>query len=383
MTSDSLQLSPTPWDLTLAERLALLEPGTVRVAYFSELPDAASFRYRCYNMAQAINNHLVGHSASFFFLSDLHAMDDLADYADILVLSRTRYDGNVHRLIDAFRNKGHKVYSDVDDLVFSPQHAGLVATSLDHPTEGEVIDSWFAFLSRVNETLRLSDEVIVSTPHLADLVAQQFNKPIHTVPNFLNDEQLAVAESLEPRNVDTAEGRLRLGYFSGSNSHKLDFETMAPSLARLLEDNKNVDFVIAGHLDVPEVLQLHTDRIERLAFMNIVELQKAMASVDVNVVPLQHNDFTHSKSELKFFEAAIVGTPTIASAAPVFSAVIEHGVNGLLVTGHDWDSAFAAVVSMTPAHRAAMGGEAKKTAQRLFSPAAMAHTISRAFDARA
>jgi glycosyltransferase involved in cell wall biosynthesis len=113
--------------------------------------------------------------------------------------------------------------------------------------------------------------------------------------------------------------------------------------------------------------------------MNIVELQKAMATVDINVVPLQHNDFTHSKSELKFFEAAIVGTPTIASAAPVFSAVIEHGVNGLLVIDHDWDTAFTAVSSMTTEQRAAMGSKAKKTAQRLFSPAAMAQPIGQAF----
>ena len=379
MTVDLRTLRPTPWDLSLAERLALLKPGTKRIAYFSELPDAASFRYRCYNMAQAINNHVDGYSASFFFLSDLEAMDDLADYADALVLSRTRYDGRVHRLIDSVRARGHTVYSDIDDLVFSPQHAGLVARSLDHPTEGKVIDSWFAFLSRVNETLRLSDEVIVSTPHLAGLVAQQFDKPIHTMSNFLNDEQLAVVGSLGPRKYDLPDGRLRLGYFSGSNSHKLDFETMAPALANLLDRDRSIEFVIAGHLDLPEVLQPHSDRIKRLAFMNILELQKAMADVDVNVVPLQHNDFTHSKSELKFFEAAIVGTPTIASAAPVFEAAIDHGVNGLLVKDHDWDQAFANLSALSAPKRVAMGEAARESALRLFTPDSMSSSLQHTF----
>jgi glycosyltransferase involved in cell wall biosynthesis len=306
-------------------------------------------------------------------------MDDLADFADVLVLSRTRYDGNVHRLIDSFRQAGKKVYSDVDDLIFSPQHAGLVARSLGHPTEGKVIDSWFAFLSRVNETLRLSDEVIVSTPHLAGLVAKEFDKPIHTVSNFLNNEQLAIADGLEERSADTNNPKIRIGYFSGSNSHKLDFDTMAPSLARLLAANANVDFVIAGHLDLPDVLAPHANRIERLPFMNILELQEAMATVDVNVVPLQHNDFTHSKSELKFFEAAIVGTPTIASAAPVFEAVIDHGKNGLLVHDHDWDAALGKIAELSVEDRERMGQRARETAQRMFTPSSMAHSITQVF----
>ena len=240
-------------------------------------------------------------------------------------------------------------------------------------------NSWFAFLSRVNETLRLSDEVLVSTPHLAGLVAQQFVKPIHTMSNFLNDEQLAVAQSLGLRDYEAPDGRLRLGYFSGSNSHKLDFETMAPALARLLDRDASIEFVIAGHLDLPDVLQPHSDRIKRLPFMNFLELQRAMADVDVNVVPLQHNDFTHSKSELKFFEAAIVGTPTIASAAPVFEAVIDHGVNGLLVNDHDWDATFTNLSALSAPERAAMGEAARESAMRLFTPEAMSSSLQHTF----
>lgn len=368
--------NPTPWDLPLAQRLSVLAPGTTRIAYFSELPDAASFRYRCYNMAQAINNHLDGASASYFFLADLEAMDDLYDYADILVLSRVRYDGRVHRLIESFASRGRRVVSDIDDLIFSPRYAGLVATSLNHATEGKVIDSWFAFLSRVGETMRLSDDIIVSTPHLAGLVAQEFDRPIHVVPNFLNDEQLAVAANLPPRE-DRGE-RLRFGYFSGSNSHTLDFLTMAPALARHLEATPTSEFVIAGHLDMPPVLEPFSTRIQRLPFMNILELQAAMATVDVNVVPLQHNDFTHCKSELKFFEAAIVETPTIAAATPVFEAAIDHGTNGFLVNDDDWDSALASAAGLSRAALLGIGQAAALSARSHFTPHATATTIRKA-----
>jgi glycosyltransferase involved in cell wall biosynthesis len=376
MNQSSDLTNPTPWDLPLVQRLHALKPGTLRVAYFSELPDAASFRYRCYNMAQAINEHLTGVSASYFFLADLDAMDDLHDFADVLVLSRVRYDGKVHRLIESFRSAGRRVISDIDDLIFSPQYAGLVATSLNHATEGKVIDSWFAFLSRVGETMRLSDEIIVSTPHLAGLVAQEFTKPIHVIPNFLNNEQLSVAGSLPPRQRRGA--GIRYGYFSGSNSHALDFLTMAPALARHLEKNPTTEFVIAGYLDLPPVLEPFADRIERLAFMNILELQAAMASVDINVVPLQHNDFTHCKSELKFFEAALVETPTIAAATPVFQSAIDHGLNGFLVNDHDWDGALDHVASVSNAELRRVGTAASVTARERFTPAAVAPDIKKA-----
>ena len=367
--------NPTPWDSPLVERLHALTPGTTRVAYFSELPDAASFRYRCYNMAQAINAYVKGVSASYFYLADLEAMDDLRDYADVLVLSRVRYDGRVHRLIESFRSRGLRIISDIDDLIFSPQYAGLVATSLNHATEGKVIDSWFAFLSRIGETMRLSDEIIVSTPHLAGLVAREFDKPIHVTPNFLNHEQLAVAESLPSR--PPGEGGIRFGYFSGSNSHTLDFLTMAPALARHLSAHPSSEFVIAGHLDLPPILEPFASRIVRLPFMNILELQAAMATVDVNVVPLQHNDFTHCKSELKFFEAAIVGTPTIAASTPVFQAAIKHGHNGFLVNDEDWDAALDTAATLGHSQHQKIGQAAAKTAESSFTPTSVAPSLKK------
>ena len=49
-------------------------------------------------------------------------------------------------------------------------------------------------------------------------------------------------------------------------------------------------------------------------------LQRSIAEVEVNIAPLQHHVFTACKSELKYFEAAAVGTWTVASATPAFAA---------------------------------------------------------------
>ena len=371
-------MNPTPWDIPLSERLLLLKEGTTRVAYFSELPDQASFRYRCYNMAQALNLYSSRFSGSFFFLSDLFALDNLADSADVLVLSRVRYDGHVHRLIDQFRRAGKPVMSDIDDLVFSPRYAGLVARSLDHPTEGKVIDSWFAFLSRVGETLRLSDAAIVSTDHLRHLLASESDVPVRVVSNFLNEEQVAASElARADKNKDRSD-LLKLGYFSGSASHSLDFAIVAPALRNLLAERAHLRLVLAGHIDVPPVLADVRDQLEFVPYMDILKLQKAIAAVDINIVALQDNDFTYCKSELKFFEAAIVETPTVATATPVFDSVINHGENGFLVRDEDWLSVLDQASSKTRNEREALGASARATAEERYLPRVMVKTIERA-----
>ena len=379
MSNDSPR-NPTPWNQPLPHRLQLLRPGSTRVAYFSELPDQASFRYRCYNMAQALNGFSTTHSGSYFFLSDLYAVEDLSEFADILVLSRVRYDGHVHRLIDQFKRAGKKVFSDIDDLIFSPRYSGLVARSIGHPTEGEVIDSWFAFLSRIGETLRLSDAVIVTTPHLAGLIHNEYSHPVGVVPNFLNDEQITVSKSARAAKTKSPPGCLRLGYFSGSNSHNLDFQIIAPALKSVLVEHPGLRLVLVGDLTVPAELDPVADNIELLPFMDILSLQEAIAAVDVNLVALQTNDFTYCKSELKFFEAAIVDVPTIATATPIYSSVIKNGVNGFLVEGENWLEMLEHIIGMTPTQLVALGVAARASAELSYLPASMPPLIESALN---
>ena len=53
-------------------------------------------------------------------------------------------------------------------------------------------------------------------------------------------------------------------------------------------------------------------------------------------MPLQYNIFTHCKSELKYFDAAVVGTVSVASPTVSYRASIEHGHNGYLAKSHQW-----------------------------------------------
>src|SRR5438270_307388 len=82
--------------------------------------------------------------------------------------------------------------------------------------------------------------------------------------------------------------------------------------------------------------------------------RRSGAGPDINLAPLEpSNPFCEAKSELKFFEAAVVGVPTIASATEPFAAAIEDGVSGLLANDAEgWRRALDLLVSSKDRRRA-------------------------------
>ena len=55
-------------------------------------------------------------------------------------------------------------------------------------------------------------------------------------------------------------------------------------------------------------------------------------------MPLQYNTFTNCKSELKYFESAIVGTHSIASPSHTYARAIRHGETGYLAQACSWET---------------------------------------------
>ena len=71
-----------------------------------------------------------------------------------------------------------------------------------------------------------------------------------------------------------------------------------------------------------------------------------MARFDINLAPLEvGNLFCEAKSELKFFEAALVDVPTIASPTGPLRRAIRQGETGLLATTpSDWFDTLTSLV---------------------------------------
>lgn len=332
-----------PWALSFEERYKAFNTGERRIAYFYEAPDTSTFRYRVFNMVEALEAAPeLGISASWFTRADLQHMERFIDRADTLVICRTRFDTDIDRMIQRARVRGLQVLFDVDDLVFDPDYIHLIFDALAQPISSqERWDYWFAYAGRIGATLRLCDGAIVTNRFLADkLAAFAPNIAPRIVPNFLNRRQQTESERIfasKQRSGFARDGKIHIGYFSGTPSHNRDFEVTVGALKGILDQHPEVVLRTVGFLQPKDFLPGHRDRLEIYPLQNFLNLQARIGEVEINIAPLQSNVFTDCKSELKYFEAAIVGTLTVASPAYTLRNVIRDGENGFLANAHEWD----------------------------------------------
>lgn len=339
-----------PWILPLHERIKTLARGKRRIAYFYEAPNNSTFRYRAYNMVQVINDQDSREiSASYFFLSDFDRIDEIADIAEILVICRSRYCNRINQLITKFRVRGKRVVFDIDDLVFDTKYAHLILNTLGQDNESDLVwDYWFSYISRMGETLRLCDAAITTNDYLAEKITAFSGLPVTVVPNFINKEQLNISEKLFHKKINSRfvrDEKICVGYFSGSPSHNLDYAIVVPALAEVMENNPQVELMVVGYIDQGPELKRFGTRVKRESFRDYVNLQRLIGSVEFNLMPLQINDFTNCKSDLKYFEAAIVGTLSIASPSVTYARAIKDGENGYLARAHQWAASIASSVN--------------------------------------
>lgn len=332
-----------PWIVPLHERIKALALGKHRVAYFYEAANNSTFRYRAYNMVQALNDENNRNiSASYFFLNDLHLIDEIADLADMLVICRSRYCNRINQLVTKFRIRGKRILFDIDDLVFDPSYAHLIIKTLDQDTDNpDTWDYWFAYLSRMGETLRWCDGAITTNDYLAARIVEFSGLPVSVVPNFINKEQLVLSEALfrsKQASGFARDDKICLGYFSGSPSHNLDYAIITTALEEVLDNDQRVELMVVGYIEAGPELSKFGSRIKYQPFQDYVNLQRLVGSVEFNLMPLQSNIFTNCKSELKYFDAAIVGTLSIASPSYTYAAAIKDGENGYIAQAHQWAS---------------------------------------------
>ena len=93
-----------------------------------------------------------------------------------------------------------------------------------------------------------------------------------------------------------------------------------------------------------------------------------IARSDVNLAPLEiGNPFCEAKSELKFFEAGIVGVPTVASATRTFREAIADGIDGFVAsTADEWVAKLSQLIESAD-RRNRMGELAMKKASQFYT----------------
>lgn len=315
-------------------------------------------RYRCLHLREQLQ--LFGVNCEMRRITDPHLMTLLSQYK-LVILHRVAYDQWVEKLIATAREAFHAtVVFDVDDLVFQPELDVWMRVLQAMSSNDQVL--FREGLQRYQRTLALCDGVLAASDAIAE-AARRMGKPAWVHRNALSLELLALSEQAYAQRIP-AKGKVVIGYASGTRTHEQDFAEVEPALERILQTYPHTELWILGHLDLDPRWDRWAGRIKRVPFMPWRELPRALASLDINLAPLEmNNPFCAGKSELKYFEAAAVGVPTVASRWGSFTVAIQPGENGFLAeTPTDWYDALGRLVT-DPALRRAIGERARTNVQ--------------------
>lgn len=308
-------------------------PQRRRALIVSGEPETPGQHYRVLRLQAALE---IAGLQTDFVTAD--ALPSAAEKTSLLVLWRLPWTQAVSTFVKEAKAAGSTVVFDVDDLMVAPELAqvgvidGIRSQGL---TETSVREHY----GRIRTTMLQADWCLSPTAELARHM--RAHKPTLVVPNGYDQATLAASRiALRRRRAQGEDGFLRIGYASGSRTHQRDFCRASAAVAAALRDRPNCRLVLfhqAGSplLDVheyPEFAGLH-GQIEWRAAVPLAMLPEELARFDVNLAPLETgNPYCEAKSELKFFEAALVEVPTVASPTGPFRRAIRHGETGLLAS---------------------------------------------------
>ena len=260
----------------------------------------------------------------------------------VIVFHRVLFTEAVAKYVARAKELQRTLIFETDDLVYDPaylsqmdyyKHMNALEKKLyEHGVGGELLaDPYVAHCT-------------TSTPFLKRKLEER-GKEVFLVTNKMSAEDVAWAEVIRTR-VKKEAGVVRLSYLSGTPSHNKDFATVTPVLCRLLQDFPQLRLVLAGPLDTEHALTAFSSQIIRVPFSPRKEYFKTVASMDINIAPLEQNDFTEAKSELKFFEAGLLGVPTVAVANETYRGAITDGVDGFVAaTEEEWYEKLARLIT--------------------------------------
>ena len=304
--------------------------------------------------------------------------------ARLVVLWRVPYSTHIAGIIQVAHEQGATVVFDVDDLMFRPELATIEVIDGIRSQRFSEQDTQ-EFFRLIGRTLRACDLVTCPTEELAHQV-RQTGRPATVLPNGFDTASHASARRAHRDWLTYADDLVRIGYAGGSRTHQRDFTRASAAIARVLRahpqtrltlfrDPSSGEGLVLIH-EFPDFEDL-ADRIEWRDMVALAELPGEIARFAINIAPLEvGNPFCEAKSELKFFEAALAGVPTVASPTGPFRRAIKHGTNGLLADSEDeW---FAALVRLVedPAERARLAQSAYHTSLARFGPEARADAFA-------
>lgn len=275
----------------------------------------------------------------------VHHLEKVLKVANPWVFQITGYDDVVGLLACAKEvMPGKKLVTEIDDWLFDLPAYNIASAPYTPNSPAEKV---------AYEQLEISDAVIVSTSFLKESIEQLFpGKPIYVVPNAIDFDFWDNAKPIKTMDPKK-EGVVRIGY-TGCGNHSGDLEIVKPVLLALLDENPNVEIVMATEFEC--FADVKHERFKQLNVWATIPQYPGMVKgwdLDIGIAPLRDNNFNRAKSNLRWLEYSALKIPTVASTVRPFVESVSHEFTGQLCsTKREWYEALNYLIKNKSAREA-------------------------------
>ncbi|MCL2925021.1 MAG: tetratricopeptide repeat protein, partial [Trichodesmium sp. MAG_R04] len=292
-------------------------------------------RYRVHQKIEHLE--AAGFSVKFIPQTEIQKAKNIIHFCHVVIFYRVPAFPEIIETIKYAKAIKKVVFYEIDDLIFDPEE---YPDSFDSYA-GQITHDEYEGLCRgtilFEEAMALFDYGITSTPALA----QEMEKIISTKTIFIHRNALDShnSEFLKVGIPKIKRDYISIFYGTGTKAHNSDFnELAAPAIAQILENYPQIRLTVVGYLTLPEVLLSYQDRIDQVEVIRDIRVYwDFLQQADINIAVLHSTKVNNCKSELKWFEAALLGVPSVVSATQTYLEVVEHGVDGLIAkTTEEW-----------------------------------------------
>lgn len=298
---------------------------------------------------------------------------------DVVIFYRAPAWPDVIRLIEDARATGKVTFYEIDDMVFDvdfPPHVSTYGGLVEAQQYVDLMTGMAAYRAAA----QLCDYGIASTRPLVDRLAELTRTGTVYLHRNGADSLTPANQPKPPKGKDEI---INIFYGSGTKAHNADFvELVLPALERLLAADPRVHLVTVGYLVLPETfIERFGDQIRQLPMTGAVETYMALLQgADINLAVLQPDVLTDGKSELKWFEAANFGIPSVVSDTANYLDVVVDGEDCFVArTSEEWHEKLLALVE-SQEERRRMGEAARRRVAEEYSVPTLSKNIAQVIE---
>jgi len=142
---------------------------------------------------------------------------------------------------------------------------------------------------------------------------------------------------------------IHIFYGSGTQAHNSDFiEQALPSLIKILSTYPQTRLVVVGYLKLPiEFIERFSHQLKQVPPVKSIKAYwSLLQQADINLAVLHDDEINACKSELKWFEAACFGIPSVVSSTKNYRDVLINGQDAFLATSEsEWFYALSSLIN--------------------------------------